>query len=316
MHSYIRDKWAPAQLSIFSIAMLIFLVSGCSRSEFAYRNADWFIEAYVSKTVAATDEQLEQWRPTLEHALEAHRRELLPLVIGYLEVLDRASRFPEDANLTDCVVNAGTYLYERHARLAVDLAAPLLTTLDSSQIRHLAGYLEQDQETLHKRYLKSSPTSQQEARVERFIERTEKWTGRLNERQVVALTQAINQIPDLSEYWLEYRTRQHRVLLEILEADHDTKRLRNHLTAWWVRFDHRPPEYVRDSELAKQGFSQFLQQLSRLLTERQRTRVQKRLASLRQGFEPFLPPGHPIKLPDLLLCTGMTNGELSSRNPL
>jgi hypothetical protein len=247
--------------------------------------------------------------------LEAHRRELLPLVIGYLEVLDRASRFPEDANLTDCVVNAGTYLYERHARLAVDLAVPLLTTLDSSQIRHLAEYLEQDQEKLRKRYLKSSPTSQQDARVERFIEQTEKWTGRLNEKQVQTLTLAINQIPDLSDYWLEYRTRQHRVLLKILEAGHDTKRLRNHLTAWWVRFDHRPPEYVLDSELAKQGFSQFLQQLNSSLTERQRIKVQKRLASLRQGFEPFLPPGHTIKVPGLLLCTGMKKGELSSTNP-
>jgi hypothetical protein len=292
--------------------MLVIFVGGCSRSEFAYRNADWFIEAYVDKTVDATDEQLEQWRPTLEQALEAHRRELLPLVIGYLDFLERALQFPEAGNLTDCVVNAGAYLYERHARLAVDLAVPLLTTLDSSQIRHLAEYLEKDQEKLRKRYLKSNPASQQQARVERFVEQTQKWTGRLDARQVQALTQAIKQIPDLSEYWLDYRARQHRVLLEILETGYDTKRLHNHLTAWWVRFDHRDPAYVRDSELAKQRFSQFLQLLNRSLTERQRVRLQEKLESLRRGLEPFLPPHLPQNVPDPLLCIGDVNGGLSS----
>ena len=303
MQSWIPRKSTFRQIGFLSIALLIFFAYGCSRTQFAYRNADWLLEAYAAKTLAASDEQIEQWRPTLSHTLEIHQRELLPLIIDYLDLLDRASRFPEDTIRLDCTLDAGIYLYERHAQLAVDLAIPLLASLDSSQVRYLAESLAKDQEKLRKQFLKDDPEDQHNARVERFIAQTEKWTGTLNDKQVHVLDQAVRSIPDLSELWLDYRAQQIRGLLDILEAGPDTTPLRQHLNGWWVRLDHRSPEYVRDWNAAKQGFNQFLQQLLPTLTAKQQTRIHTQITALRRDLEALLTtapqPGNP---PEMFLC--------------
>jgi hypothetical protein len=293
------------------ITILILFVNGCSRTEFAYRNADWFLEVYAAKTVAASDEQIEDWRPTLDLALQRHRLEILPLIIDYLDLLERVSENPDDAKLAECVVKAGVSLYERHAQLAVDLAVPLLTTLDSSQARHLAEYMAKDLQKKHEKYLKPTPREQYEARVERLTEQTEKWTGKLTDTQRQVIEQTIRQIPDLSEYWLDYRARQTEVLLGILEKGPDTMPIRNHLSGWWVRFDQRAPKYVRESELAKQGFSRYLQRLGRSLTAKQKQRVQRKLAALRHDLESFLTPSQvPEKRPDALVCAATVSEAL------
>jgi hypothetical protein len=305
MQALLHDKTVLRWIGYLCMPILTLLVSGCSRTEFAYRNADWFIEAYARKTVAAQEEQIESWRPTLEQSLEYHRLELLPLVIGYLDLLARTSQRSPDSQLTKCVVDAGIYLYERHARLAVELAGPLLAEIEPSQVRHLSAYLEKDLEKKRKQYLKAKPREQHQARVDRFMERTEQWTGKLDDSQREIVAQAVRQIPDLTANWLDYRTQQTQALLAILQSDPADTQVRNQLTAWWVSFDQRSTEYTREWQLAKQGFSQFLQQLGSSLSARQQQRIRKRLTALREDLAVFQTQ-QPERLPDRLLCLHKT----------
>jgi len=122
------------------IAVLTLLCSACSRTEFTYRNADSLLEYYAWKTVRTSAAQRDHWQPVLQTTLSHHRQQELPLVIAYLDLAARIIREPEGSVGAECLVDGALLLYQRHARLAVDLAVPLLAELDAIQVEHLADY--------------------------------------------------------------------------------------------------------------------------------------------------------------------------------
>ena len=185
-----------------AIAILAVLVTACSRAEFTYRKADWLLEYYAWKTVRTSADQRDDWQPLLQTTLRHHREQELPLVIAYL---DQAGRITGEADNTvgaTCLVDGALLLYRRHARLAVDLAVPLLADLDASQIRHLGEYMAQRQQEATKHYLDPNPQRREVARQKRITERIENWTGKLNESQRQLNNETLEHIPDLSESWL------------------------------------------------------------------------------------------------------------------
>ncbi len=289
------------------ISILIVLTTGCSRIELAYRNADWFLESYARKAVAAKPDQIEQWQPVLHGVLERHRVELLPLLIAYLDLLARASQRPDEGMLADCLMDAGFTLYERHAQLAVELAVPMLIMLDASQINHLAEYTARDQEKARKLYLNRSLEEQHKARLARIIQRTENWLGDLNDSQLQEMEQALSKMPDLSEHWLDYRAKQTTGLLLMLRSHPQEQSVRQYLSNWWISFEQRSVEYDQEWTIAKQEFIHLLQRLGRSLTERQHARLKREITSLRKVLaslqEPFL---QPENLPELLSCSSST----------
>ena len=65
------------------VALLVFaacalILSGCSRTELVYRNADWLITRWADAQLDLTGAQQRAWEPQLEAALELHRAEELP----------------------------------------------------------------------------------------------------------------------------------------------------------------------------------------------------------------------------------------------
>ena len=165
------------------ISVLTLSGSGCSRTDFAYRHADWLLEYQARRTVAANAGQRDLWQPVLAGTLAHHREQELPLVIAYLDLASRGIGQADSTVDAACLVDAALLLYQQHARLAVDLSVPLLSTLDAAQIRHLAGFMEQRQEKAVKQYLKPDPDDRKAARQQRFVERIERWTGSLNDQQ-------------------------------------------------------------------------------------------------------------------------------------
>ena len=68
-------------LRIVIVVFLGVLVSACSRTQLAYRNADWLLEYYAGKTIDISAVQRDQWRPVLVATLQPHRdSELASLV--------------------------------------------------------------------------------------------------------------------------------------------------------------------------------------------------------------------------------------------
>ncbi|UCE77216.1 MAG: hypothetical protein JSU62_03150, partial [Gammaproteobacteria bacterium] len=113
-------------LRLIVIAVLVVTGSACSRTELAYRNADRLLGYYAWQTVDAGSAQREHWRPVVESTLRRHREQELPLIIAYLDLARRAVAETDASVGAACLVDGARYLYQRHARLAVELSVPLL----------------------------------------------------------------------------------------------------------------------------------------------------------------------------------------------
>jgi hypothetical protein len=272
-----------------TLTLLLLLGSGCSRTDFAYRNADWFIERFARQAVDASAGQRERWEPVVQATLQQHRETVLPLVIRYLDTLDQALQSQQDAAGVECLLNGARLLYDRHAELAVALSAPLLAELDAGQIEHLSTHLAERHSELLERYRLPDPQGRQAARVERITGRIERWTGRLGDDQRQQLEEDIRRMPDLTGQWLAYRARQNAALLQLLEAGANEPALQTFLSGWWVEREGQPAAMTRRWEIAMRDFVNLLQTLGRTLTDRQRVTLQTRIADLRQDLAAFQP---------------------------
>jgi hypothetical protein len=271
------------------IALLAVTVCACSLTGTSYRHADWLLEYYAWKTVRTSADQREQWQPVLETVLQRHREQELPLIIAYLDQVEYLQREADGAPGAACLVDGALTLYRRHARLAIELALPLLADLDAGQIEHLAEYTEQRRREAIESHLDPDPQQRRRAREERITERIERWTGTLDESQRALVNNALAHIPDLGGDWIEYRDTHTRELLGLLEAGADTPALRAFLEGWWVRRDGAPAASRQRWRAARTGFIALLDNLATTLSERQRRTFQRRVAGLRADLADFLP---------------------------
>lgn len=277
-------------LRIILVIFLGVLVSACSRTQLAYRNADWLLEYYAGQTIDISAAQREQWQPVLAGILQKHRESELAYLVAYLDMVSKVVIKDHDAVGVACLVDSALLVSRRHAHLAVDLAVPLLADMDQNQAEHLSEYTAKQQARLVERYLDPDPRRRKKARRTRFDERIEKWIGRMNSDQRLLVDEALERIPDITSFWLAYREQQTAGLLNMLEADIDAEALRQYLNSWWVDWDGRSTNYMRSWHVAKLEFVIFLDRLDASLTPKQRKKLGTRLAVLRKDLAVFLSP--------------------------
>lgn len=274
---------------VLSSAALILLATACSRTELAYRHADRLLEYYAWQTVAISSSQRRDLQPLLESMLQRHREQELPLVITYLDLAERFARNTDGSASAACLVDGAGQLYRRHARLAVELSAPLLARLDEDQTRHLAAYAARRQRDAVEVYLDPDPERRQRSRQQRFVERIERWTGTLDDNQLRLVQDALERIPDLSAPWLAYRSQQTAGLVDMLEGDTDLAALQAYLDGWWIQRDGRSAEYRQRWRTATAEFVQLMDELAVTLSDNQRTTLVTRLGELREDLSAFVP---------------------------
>jgi len=285
------------------ITVVVLLGSACSRTDLAYRNSDWLLAYYSWKTVRTSDAQREHWQPLLQATLRYHRESELPLLIAYLDLAGRVVEQRDDSVGAACLVDGALLIYQRHARLAAELAAPLLAELGTDQLRHLAKYTTQRQQDAVKHYLDPDPQRRNAARQKRITERIEKWVGKLNDSQRQQVKDALEKIPDLSAAWLAYRAEHTDTLLAMIANGVDTEALREYLDGWWVRRDGTSAETSQSWDVARSEFIQLMDNITTSLTDTQRARFEKRLGELRDDLAPFLSsPQQPVDLQLVPAC--------------
>lgn len=289
--SCITPSRIPSLLRLALGGAAVLLLVSCGRTDLAYRNADWLIERYAVKTVDPDREQRQRWKPLLENELQRHRENELPLVLAYLDLASSAVEHPDGAGRTECLVDAFLLLAERHARIAVELSAPLLVELGPDQVDHLDKYLVRQRAEYREDYLDPDPEKRLAARQERFIERIERWTGRLKPQQRLQIEKAVPGIPDLAESWLTYREQQNQRLIELLDDGAGQARMHAFLQDWWVEAQGRSQQYRLEWKEARVGFAEMLAELGKSLDSKQRRHLKNRLSGIRDDLAGFVPAG-------------------------
>ena len=290
-------------LRLIVIAILILIGSACSRTEIAYQNADSLLQYYAWKTVRTSAAQRDQWQPVVQTTLRHHREQELPLVIAYLDLAARIIREADGSAGAVCLLDGARLIYQRHARLAVDLAVPLLVGLDASQVERLARHTTQRQQDAVERYQDPDPQRRKEARRERITDRIEQWTGKLNDGQRNHIQDALEHIPDLTASWLSYRAQQTNTLLAMLERGAKAEALSAYLDDWWVHRAGTATETRQHWRVAMHEFVQLMDTLATTLTARQRRTLETRLTNMREDLAAFTSDTpQPVKLQLVPAC--------------
>lgn len=280
-------------LTVTLVLALLLGLSGCSRVRLAYSSADLLLASYADDYLGLKGDQRERWEPDLKRVLARHQREELPHLASFFDRALAVSRagFPDSD--TACLVTTARDLYQRHARLAAALAAPLLADLEPAQVRALRARFARDLAE----DLAEDASSERElrARAERYVRAIEEWTGPLAPDQQALVADITGRMPDTRQSILGYRTRKRDGLIALLEAGADAQRLEEYLSAWLVDYQGLPEDLSEAGGILEERLVELVSRLGQGLTQGQQDRLERRLSGLRADLlklqrEPRLAP--------------------------
>lgn len=269
-------------LILLLLASLSF-ATGCTRLQLAYGTAPLFLKGYARDYLALDSEQMANWDPRLGAALDTHRAVEIPQVAGFIEAFHQASVAGFDATNTRCLTNTLRELYRRHARLAVDAAAPLLVGLRPAQVQHLERRFAEEYRK-DRSPDRSNTALLQAQRARRYIKSIEGWTGTLTASQRALVTDLSRGIPNNEEAIFDYRTRKRKELVRLLRSGADEAAIRRFLSDWLVDYRDLPPDLADAFAQIQQRWEDLLIRLGTTLDTAQRRRLDDQLLTLREDL--------------------------------
>ncbi|MBK1719840.1 hypothetical protein CKO27_19715 [Thiocystis violacea] len=273
-----RLAWLAAAL------ILTVLLSGCSRVTLVYNTADLFARQYASDYLGLSREQMDRWEPRLTLALSRHRAEELPHLAAFFDRTLQASRVGFDATGMSCLSGKFRDLYRRQARLAVELATPLLADLRPSQIGALARKFAEEAAEDRADLAKRDWSWETRKRARRYVRSIEDWTGRLSAEQGKIVAEVTARMPDAEAAVVDYRARKRGELISLLENGASEERIGVFMTAWLVDFADLPEELERAGETIESRIAELFIRLGASLDDPQRAHLDQRLRQLRDDL--------------------------------
>lgn len=259
-------------------------LGGCSAVRLAYNNADFFIEDYADEYLGLDRSQLRGWSPTLDAALGRHRTEELPYLAAFFETALAGARDGFSEAGVDCLLDQFERLYRRHARLAVEAAAPLLADLRAQQIDDLAAYFAERAREDQAEPGPEVAARRARKRAERYADNLRWWTGALDSRQRGIVRDVTRRMPDTAPAWYAYRAAKREELIAVLRSDPSAARIEDFLVDWLVEFSDLPPALAAARPELRAAIAQLLLRLQPTFSEAQRERLIRRLQQLRDDF--------------------------------
>jgi len=268
----------PRLLAAALALVLLLGASGCSRVRLVYGSADLLLASYADDYLGLQDEQRQRWEPQLRGVLAEHRREGLPQLAAFFDQGLKVSQAGFPSGDTACLIRAARGVYQDHARLAVELAAPLLADLRPSQVKSLRARFARDQAEDR---AEAAGDLELHRRAQRYVRAIEDWTGPLGPDQRALVSETTGRMPDTRQAVLAYRTRKRDQLIALLEAGADTQRLKGYLTTWLVDYEDLPPGLEGAGEVLEEHLVELVTRLGQGLTQKQRAHLERRLSGLR-----------------------------------
>jgi len=264
------------------ISLTVVAVAGCSRVGIFYNTADFFIEQYADDYLSLDSDQTASWRPALRDALAQHRQEELPFLAAFFDDFYRSTREGFDASEVECLIGSFEDVYRRHLRLAIGVAAPLLSSVTPEQIRALEARFAKDNE--EDRAEDAKAERRKRKRAERWAESAEWWVGPLSETQQRIVREVTAAMPDTAADWVAYRSAKQAGLIRLLGAKAGTAKIHRYLEDWLVHYRDLPPKLREARTEIRRQVVQLFVRLDGSFSAEQRAHFEDRLAGLRDDF--------------------------------
>jgi len=253
---------------LISVALL---AGGCSLMRF-------FWDQVPDAVVARADDWLDldpngerALRARVEPWLERVRREDLPRYADFLRGL--AARTADGFDTADAAwaQRRVDTLYADAVQGALDWIVPTLLDLTPSQRHHLALRFRERNTRYRDTYLQVSRRDRSRAIAQRIVHQVERWTGKLDVRQVALVEDGAAKLPDNAQAWYHYRLRMQAGLLALLsKPDPRGAAVRQQLQAWLVARGARQSGDLAQTDAFRERLAALLVRLAGTLSATQR----------------------------------------------
>ena len=127
-------------------------------------------------------------------------------------------------------------------------------------------------------------SAEREQRTRRLVDAIEDWTGPLASGQEALVAEAMGRMPETRRLYLDYRGRQRRDLIALLEAKAGEARISAFLTDWLVDWREMPLSLDQARGAMDVAITALFIRLAASLDQTQRDRLDRRLRDLRDDL--------------------------------
>lgn len=212
----------PRQVTrILLLCLLVLQLGACSSTRLSYQFADrgvvWWVEDYVDLTGDQEDALLTDLRTMRDW--DWHCQTQLPRYSDWLADLRRETARGElpPERIRFHRQQVAQFLEPLSDRV-VPIASRLLASLSDEQVRQLVSNMEKEQAEDRREYLKEDTPEQA---VERVVERSERWLGALNQRQIAIIREWVADREGATEAWLNGREKWQSAFANLLAQRDD-----------------------------------------------------------------------------------------------
>lgn len=263
---------------------LVLLQSGCA-VKFIYNQLDWLIPWYLDDYVSLDAQQEVLLEQRLQHYLDWHRKQQLPVYADFLQWIAQSS---EDgltlAELDHIQIQSEKFSAELFARLAPALQ-DLFSSLDDQQVTELFNNFAEENKDYFEQYVETGEKKQRQKRAKDIRKFIQRWTGHLNDEQVKRIEQWSRQYLLMGKDFLQSRQAWQQQLQQILLRRKEPVYFEQALENLFAnRRLGRTEEYKKKFKINEIHMKQLYLDLDATLTGEQRSRMMRKLKAYAEDF--------------------------------
>lgn len=268
-----KISW-PVAGRMLVVFLIILAVAGCAR-QMAYRFADTYLAWQARSFVSLNGEQRSLLKDNIDMLLQWHAEHEMP---RYHALIGELTQDLESENL-----NAERFSYYEQEmadywltirKSVLSPAKDLLPRLNDEQADELIVSIAQNIQERADQYKEKTSEERREESAESIASQIERWFGEVTDEQRLIIETWTEQMPDMTELWIEYRVRWAEELAAALQQRQDREQLAALLEPLFLE-----PEQLRSEKLNELGAQsqelsrQSILELTDTLTEEQRKHV-------------------------------------------
>ena len=271
------------------LLLALLVLGGCSSTTFVYNRLDFLLPWYLDDYVELNTVQDQFLDDQLQPFLAWHRDLELPL---YLQILDDIDRRLDRQLTVDDIAAISLEFEDAWFRLedrALDWLLALGERLTQEQVQEFLAALWEQQEQYEKKYLKRSDQEYRRDSYDSLVDNLQDYLGRMDKDQKQVLESASEQLMRSDAIWLRERASWVQRMEEFMrrepgwqQAVRDSIKRRSETVA---------ADYV---ELYEHNLGVIYAALAETLnsrTEKQDTRLRKKIADLREDLQTLVAQG-------------------------
>jgi hypothetical protein len=265
------------------LAIVIFL-SGCT-VKFYYNQLDWLVPWHVDDYVELTAEQEVIFDNHLDEYLEWHRTEQLPVYADFLSwAASASSNGFDESELQRIQTKVNEFTATMFTRLAPVLV-DLFPSFSEEQVNELFDNFDENNLEYKEENIDISEVKHREDRAKELTRFIERWTGELDEPQLLYIEEWSQQYTLMSADFLTSRKQWQKELKRILQRRDDRNYLQEALLDLFARrYSMRSAQYQEKYQQNEQLLKSLYASLDRSLTSHQREKMITKFMDIADDF--------------------------------